>query len=67
MATTEEYAQQNEYAHSLFVADYAVTHAVSWDDLNATGLIFGKGYATGSVDYSCVRRPGEVVVQARVL
>ena len=40
MATTEEYAQQNEYAHSLFVADYAVTHAVSWDDLNATGLIF---------------------------
>ncbi len=27
MATTEEYAQQNEYAHSLFVADYAVTHA----------------------------------------
>ena len=52
MATTEEYAQQNEYAHSLFVADYAVTHAVSWDDLNATGLIFGKGYATGSVDYA---------------
>ena len=52
MATTEEYAQQNEYAHSLFVADYAVTHAVSWDDLNATGLIFGKGYATGSVDYT---------------
>ena len=49
---TEEYAQQNEYAHSLFVADYAVTHAVSWDDLNATGLIFGKGYATGSVDYT---------------
>ena len=52
MATTEEYAQQNEYAHSLFVADYAVTHAVSWDDLNAEGLIFGKGYATGSVDYT---------------
>ncbi len=26
MATTEEYAQQNKYAHSLFVADYAVTH-----------------------------------------
>ena len=52
MATTEEYAQQNEYAHSLFVADYAVTHAVSWDNLNAEGLIFGKGYATGSVDYT---------------
>ena len=52
MATTEEYAQQNKYAHSLFVADYAVTHAVSWDNLNAEGLIFGKGYATGSVDYT---------------
>ena len=52
MATTEEYAQQNEYAHSLFVADYAVTHAVSWDNLNAEGLIFGKGYVTGSVDYT---------------
>ena len=34
MATTEEYAQQNKYPHSLFVADYAVTHTVSWDDLN---------------------------------
>ena len=52
MATTEEYAQREKYPHSLFVADYAVTYAVSWDDLNATGLIFGKGYATGSVDYT---------------
>ena len=52
MATTEEDAEQNQYPHSLFVADYAVTHAVSWDNLNAEGLIFGKGYATGSVDYT---------------
>ncbi|WP_370781427.1 InlB B-repeat-containing protein [[Ruminococcus] lactaris] len=52
MATTEEYAQQNEYAHSLFMADYAVTHAVSWDKLHAEGLIFGKGYAAGSVEYT---------------
>ena len=29
-ATTEEYAQQNKYPHSLFVADYAVTHTISW-------------------------------------
>ena len=29
-ATTEEYAQQNKYAHSLFVADYVVTHTISW-------------------------------------
>ena len=26
MATTEEYAKQNKYPHSLFVADYVVTH-----------------------------------------
>ena len=52
MATTEEYAQQNKYAHSLFVADYAVTHAVSWGGLNDEGLIFGKDYAAGGVDYT---------------
>ena len=50
MAITEEYAQQNKYAHSLFVADYAVTHTVSWDDLNGASLIFGKNYAGGGVD-----------------
>ena len=51
-ATTEEYAQQNKYPHSLFVADYAVTHTVSWDGLNDEGLIFGKNYASGGVDYT---------------
>ena len=52
MATTEEYAKQNKYPHSLFVADHAVTHTVSWDDLNTAGLIFGKDYAAGGVDYT---------------
>ena len=52
MATTEEYAEQNKYPHSLFVADYAVTHAVSWNGLNDEGLIFGKNYASGGVDYT---------------
>ena len=52
MATTEEYAQKNKYPHSLFIADYAVTHTVRWDDLNTTGLIFGKNYAVGGVDYT---------------
>ena len=52
MATTDGYAEQNKYAHSLFVADYAVTHTVSWDDLNTKGLIFGKDYAAGGVDYT---------------
>ena len=51
-ATTEEYAQQNKYSHSLFVADYAVTHTISWDGLNDEGLIFGKNYASGGVDYT---------------
>ena len=52
MATTEEYAQKNEYVHSLFVADYAVTHKASWNTLNNASLIFGKGYAAGGVDYT---------------
>ena len=52
MATTEEYAQQNKYAHSLFVADYVVTNDVSWDTLNTANLIFGKDYAAGGVDYT---------------
>ena len=52
MATTEEYAQQNKYAHSLFVADYVVTHTVSWNDLDTASLIFGKDYVAGGVDYT---------------
>ena len=52
MATTEEYAEQNKYAHSLFVADYVVAHTISWGGLNDEGLIFGKNYASGGVDYT---------------
>ena len=52
METTEEYAQKNKYPHSLFIADYVVTHTVSWDDLNTKSLIFGKNYASGGVDYT---------------
>ena len=52
MATTEEYAEQNKYAHSLFVADYVVTNNVSWDTLNTANLIFGKNYAGGGVGYT---------------
>ena len=51
-ATTEEYAQQNKYAHSLFVADYAVTHKVNWNNLDTASLIFGKDYVAGGVDYT---------------
>ena len=52
MATTEAYAQQYKYAHSLFVADYVVTNTVSWNDLDTASLIFGKDYAAGGVDYT---------------
>jgi len=51
-ATTEEYAQQNKYPHSLFIADYNVTHKINWDDLNTANLIFGKDYAASGVDYT---------------
>ena len=40
------------YEHSLFIADYAVTHTVSWNDLNAQGMIFGKTYTSGGIDYT---------------
>ena len=52
MATTEEYAQQNKYSHSLFVADYAVTLKVNWNNLDTASLIFGKDYVAGGVDYT---------------
>ena len=52
MQTTKDYATQNKYPHSLFVSDYAVTHTVSWNELNNAGLIFGKSYTGGSVAYT---------------
>ena len=52
MAITEEDAEKYKYAHSLFIADFAVTNDVSWDALNTAGLIFGKDYAVGGVDYT---------------
>ena len=57
--TVDAYSLKNEvdtdttsYKHSLFVADYAVTHTVSWNDLNTADLIFGKDYAAGGVNYT---------------
>ena len=40
------------YEHSLFIANYNVTHFVSWDALDKQGLIFGKTYSSGSIDYT---------------
>ena len=57
--TTDESGQYGyTYPHSLFVADYAVTHTVSWDELKTAGLIFGRHYTGGSVDYT-LRAPSE--------
>ena len=48
-ASTDQTVSVNK--RSLFVADYNVTKAVSWDELNNNGLIFGKAYSKGSVNY----------------
>ena len=59
VGTVNAYSLKNEadkdttsYEHSLFIANYNVTHTVSWDDLNTAGLIFGKDYVAGGVGYT---------------
>jgi len=59
VGTVNAYSLKNEadndttsYEHSLFIANYNVTHTVSWDDLNTKSLIFGKDYASGGVGYT---------------
>ena len=53
-STAASSSAQYGYArdHSLFIADYAVTHSVSWLDLNAASLIFGKDYDSGNISYA---------------
>ena len=53
-STAASSSAQYGYArdHSLFIADYAVAHTVSWLDLNAADLIFGKDYASGKISYA---------------
>ena len=59
VGTVDAYSLKNEadkdttsYEHSLFIANYNVTHTVSWDALNTAGLLFGKDYAGGGVNYT---------------
>ncbi|MFA8373941.1 MAG: hypothetical protein AAHT63_04200, partial [Akkermansia muciniphila] len=40
------------YPHNLFIADYNVTHSVTWNELNNKNMIFGTAYASGGVDYA---------------
>ena len=51
MVSTSEYAEQNKYDHSLFVADYVVKQNMSWNNLNNKNLIFGQDYSSGGLDY----------------
>lgn len=39
------------YSHRMFIAEYNIAHTVSWDTLNGAGMIFGKTYTAGSVEY----------------
>ena len=39
------------YEHSLFIADYNVTHTVSWNALNEKSLIYGTNYTSGGIAY----------------
>ena len=51
-AATESSAQYGyAYFHSLFIADFAILHSASWNDLNAKDLIFGRNYSAGGIDY----------------
>ena len=52
MATTEEYAEQYKYGHSLFIADYDVTFNVDWNQLNEKQMIFGTPYTSYGVNYT---------------
>ena len=59
VGTVNAYSLKNEadndttsYEHSLFIANYNVTHTISWNDLNTAGLIFGKDYVAGGVGYT---------------
>ena len=51
-ATTEARADELLSDRSLFVADYNITHTVSWNNLYTDNLIFGKNYTSGGVAYT---------------
>lgn len=49
-AVTAEYAQENRYDHSLFMADYPLSKA-TWDTLNDKGFLYGKDHTVNGVTY----------------
>ena len=40
------------YAHRMFIAEYNITHTMSWNELNEKNLIFGKTYGSNGADYT---------------
>ena len=57
--TVDAYSLESEtdddtqsYNHSLFIADYNVTHFVSWDELTEEDLIFGRPLTANGVSYT---------------
>lgn len=46
-----ETAAANTSSRSLFLADHVVYKNITWNELNAAGLIFGNNYAANSVSY----------------
>ncbi len=49
---TEEYAAENRYPHSLFIAEGNVRYMASWKQLNAEGYIFGIKYSSNGIKYT---------------
>lgn len=56
-SATDEWAERNLTKHSLFVADHNITYNVSWDELNARNLIFGRIYAVSDGIWFYMRAP----------
>ncbi len=59
VGTVDAYALKDEtdtdtasYEHSLFIADCNAANATSWNNLNEQGMIFGKAYTSGNIDYT---------------
>ena len=50
-ATTEE-STEEQISHSLFRSGLCRNDKVNWNNLDTAGLIFGKNYASGGVDYT---------------
>ena len=48
-ATDKDAKYGYTYKHSLFIADYNVTHGISWKILNDNKLIFGTDFQNNRV------------------